>query len=70
PFPTGPEANRIDLGDVLTDPGAATAASPGSEQDALAEFLIANHGVGAGTPFDQAETDPADDQRIVNVNLP
>lgn len=57
-------ANRVDLEDVLTDAGAATFAPPGSEQDALAEFLQANHSV---TPFDIAETDVADDTRIQNL---
>ena len=57
-------ANRVDLEDVLTDAGAATFAPPGSEQDALAEFLQANHSV---TPFDIAETDVANDTRIQNL---
>ena len=70
PFPTDAAANRVDLVGTLTADGAATFAPPGSEQDALAEFLIANHGIGDGNPFSEAETAPADDQRIVDVTLP
>ncbi len=51
PFNELSAPDRIDLGDVLSEPGAATFASPGSEQDALAEYMIANHGIDAGTPF-------------------
>ena len=38
PFPSDAAADRIDLTDVMTDPGAATFTDPGSEQDAMAEF--------------------------------
>ena len=71
PFPDVNLAStdRVDLGDVLTDDGAFTFASPGSEQDSLAEFMNNNHGVGAGTPFSSAETDPVDDTRIVDLSL-
>ncbi|MBP0002017.1 MAG: choice-of-anchor I family protein [Cyanobacteria bacterium SID2] len=63
PFPEFVEANAsfanvVDLPDVLTDAGAATAADPGSEQDALAEFLL------AGSTFTTAETAPSEDTRI------
>ncbi|OAB62341.1 hypothetical protein AY599_14510 [Leptolyngbya valderiana BDU 20041] len=63
PFPDFIEANSgfanvVDLPEVLSDPGSATAADPGSEQDALAEFLIASE------PFTQAETSPSEDTRI------
>ena len=54
-------------GPALTDPGVATFADPGTEQDALAEFLAAEHPVGGDTPFGDAETDPEDDQRIQNL---
>ncbi len=69
PFPdvAAPSTDFVALDDVLTDPGAVTFAAPGTEQDALAEFLAANHGIGAGTPFDVAETPLADDTRIVDV---
>lgn len=72
PFPTGPEANRIDLPDVLTDPGAATFADPGTEQDALAEYLAANFPADADptTPaFAASETTPAEDTRIQNLDF-
>ncbi|MGI9598619.1 MAG: bifunctional metallophosphatase/5'-nucleotidase, partial [Acidimicrobiales bacterium] len=65
PFPTDAAAARVDLVGTITDDGASTFADPGSEQDAMAEFLIANHPIGGTTPFDQAETDPSDDTRIV-----
>ncbi|PZD71856.1 Trifunctional nucleotide phosphoesterase proteinYfkN [Acaryochloris thomasi RCC1774] len=72
PFPTGPEANRVDLPDVLTDAGAATFADPGTEQDVLAEYLATNFPADddATTPaFSDAETDPAEDTRIQNLNF-
>ncbi|MGC1306268.1 MAG: 5'-nucleotidase C-terminal domain-containing protein [Phormidesmis sp.] len=45
--------------------GAATFAPDGSEQDALAEYLAANFG--ADNPFNQADTDRAEDTRIQNL---
>lgn len=71
PFPdfieADPEfANRIDLADVLTDPGVATFAAPGTEQDALAEYLTAEF---SETPFNAAETIPAEDERIQNLSV-
>lgn len=72
PFPTGSEANRIDLPDVLSDPGVATFADPGTEQDALAEYLVANFPADADptTPgFAASETAPADDTRIQNLEF-
>lgn len=71
-FPTGPEANRIDLPEVLTDAGTATFADPGTEQDALAEYLAINFPVDDNptTPvFTAAETSPAEDTRIQNLNV-
>lgn len=68
PFDALDAPNRVDLSDVLVDPGAATFATPGSEQDALAEYLIANHGIGAGSPFSTPETPPDADDRIVDLN--
>ena len=61
PFPA---TGRVDLEDVLTDPGVATFADPGSEQDALAEYLAANF---TDTPFALADTPPEDDERIQNL---
>lgn len=71
PFPDlGLESTGfIALDDVLTDDGAFTFAAAGTEQDALAEFLGANHGIGAGTPFDAAETPISEDGRIVEVSF-
>ena len=57
---------------ALEDPqgirtGEATFANDGTEQDALAEYLIDNHGTEA-TAFNEAETEPALDARIQNLN--
>ncbi|MCK5232833.1 MAG: 5'-nucleotidase C-terminal domain-containing protein, partial [Desulfobulbaceae bacterium] len=52
PFPSNAAANRVDLVDVMTEPGAATFTDPGSEQDSMAEFLAANY---AETPYDRAD---------------
>ena len=51
-------ANVVELPDVLTEAGAATAATPGSEQDALAEYLLTI------SPFMEPETPPEADTRI------
>ena len=68
PFPAFGE-EVVNLGDVLTDEGDATFADPGSEQDALAEYLIDNFPVEGDAAFDNAETDPAQDSRIVNLSV-
>ena len=68
PFDALVAPDRVDLDGVVTDAGASTFAAPGSEQDALAEFLISNHGIGAGTPFDEAETPIGEDGRIIEVH--
>ncbi len=52
--------------DVTFDPGLSDFADPGSEQDALAEYLLAFFPDEAAA-FDAAETDPADDTRIQNL---
>ena len=57
-------ADVVHLRDVLTDPGAADFAPAGSEQDAMAEYLLANH---ASTPYGDADTSPAEDTRIQNL---
>ncbi|MBR1190913.1 choice-of-anchor I family protein [Bradyrhizobium sp. AUGA SZCCT0160] len=64
-------ANRVDLSpdnlpadDVATRTGAATFTDDGFEQDALAEYFAANFST---TPFAQADTTPAQDQRIQNL---
>jgi VCBS repeat-containing protein len=64
-------ANRVDLdpdnapaNDVATRTGAATFTDDGFEQDALAEYFAANF---SDTPFAEADTAPAQDQRIQNL---
>ena len=56
--------DRVELQDAITDEGAATFAPAGTEQDAFAEYLLANF---SETPFGEAETAPADDTRIQNL---
>jgi 2',3'-cyclic-nucleotide 2'-phosphodiesterase (5'-nucleotidase family) len=52
---------------ALLEAGAATFTDPGREQDAFAEYFATFHGIGEGTPFDEAETPPALDERIQNL---
>jgi len=73
PFPTGPAANRVDLydldGDGVDDnalTGDATFAADGTEQDALAEYLVDNF---LNTPFAELDTGRAFDERIQNLNF-
>ncbi len=68
PFPAYIEpGSRVNLlnNAALTD-GVAGFAAKGSEQDALAEFLAAEHGT-AATAFDNADTTKAQDLRIQDV---
>ncbi len=70
PFPlfTIP-GSRVDLlNSPLLGDGGATFAARGSEQDALAEFLLARHGTAAAA-FDIADTTPAGDLRIQNLGF-
>lgn len=60
-----PDYVRLD--ETLTADGAATFAPPGTEQDALAEFLLARFA--DGTPFDVAETPIEQDTRIQRLDL-
>jgi 2',3'-cyclic-nucleotide 2'-phosphodiesterase (5'-nucleotidase family) len=65
PFPAVTEpGSLIDLLTAGLPAGEATFAAPGTEQDAFAEYLIAFHGIGDGTPFATADTPPAEDTRI------
>lgn len=66
PFPA--DADRLDLNRDASDPrtGVATFAADGSEQDALAEYLAANFSV---TPYAEADTAPALDTRIQNLDF-
>jgi 2',3'-cyclic-nucleotide 2'-phosphodiesterase (5'-nucleotidase family) len=65
PFPQGDSANRVNLIDELTAAGTAGFATPGTEQDALAEYLAANFG--NGNAYDEADTAAAEDLRIQNL---
>ena len=64
PFPSFSGLDRVDL-QATTSSGAATFAVDGSEQDALAEFLLATTSQSA--PYTKAETTPALDQRLQNL---
>lgn len=67
PFPTV-GANRVDLDTALTAAGNATFTVPGSEQDALAEYLLAFHSTTADA-YNEAETDITVDFRIEQLNV-
>ena len=67
PFPTFPNAERVDLREVLTEEqsgGKAAFTAPGTEQDALAEYIAANF---SETPFAVADVGPENDERIQNL---
>ncbi|MDJ0694604.1 esterase-like activity of phytase family protein [Mastigocoleus sp. MO_188.B34] len=67
PFPDGESANRVDLVvDGAERTGLATAADDGSEQDALAEYLLENFST---EPFDVADVSPVEDVRIQNLDF-
>ena len=57
-------ANVVELENAGLPAGAATFAVPGSEQDAFAEFMLANF---ATTPFATMDRDTAADQRIQQI---
>ncbi len=67
PFPTGPEANVVDLLQDGVTTGSFTFASNGSEQDVLAEFLNSNFAT-AETGYNIADT--ITDTRITTTTLP
>ncbi|MGE3164291.1 MAG: 5'-nucleotidase C-terminal domain-containing protein [Planctomycetota bacterium] len=58
-------ANRVDLSSVAQPAGAATFAAPGSEQDALAEYLAATF---LTTPYGDPDTASDQDQRLQNLS--
>ena len=67
PYANFPNTNRVDLTEVMTEEqsgGQATFAAPGTEQDALAEYLAANF---SETPFTIADVGPESDERIQNL---
>ncbi len=75
PFPTSDTADRVDLSDLDNDgeddnvlTGDAIFAADGTEQDALAEYLVDNFNT-EETAFDQADTGRNLDERIQNVNF-
>ncbi len=69
PNPDFPDTNGNGVldGPVLLDPGLANFAAPGTEQDALSEYLLRFF---TETPFDQVETLPLEDRRIQNLGVP
>ena len=60
-------SNRVDLDTSLTAVGNATFTNPGSEQDALAEYLLAKHNSLANA-FGNEETNITQDFRIELLN--
>ena len=69
PYANFPNTNRVDLTEAMTEAqsgGQATFTGPGTEQDALAEYLAANF---AETPFAMADIGPENDERIQNLGF-
>ena len=67
PYPNFADTNPVELSEVVTEAqsgGQASFAAPGTEQDALAEYLAANF---AEMPFDMADVGPENDERIQNL---
>lgn len=62
-----PLSNWEELETEITDDGRSEFADPGSEQDALAEYLLATFADDASS-FSAAETDTANDLRIQNLS--
>ena len=59
--------NRVIDGPRAVDPGLSSFAAPGTEQEALAEYLAHFFG---DKPFDERETVAQADQRIQNLGIP
>ncbi|MFN7740004.1 MAG: 5'-nucleotidase C-terminal domain-containing protein, partial [Cyanobacteriota bacterium] len=69
PFPSDAAANRVDLfSSTAPLTGAATFSGDGTEQDALAEYLKANHATLAKA-YNKADTIAAQDLRLQNIEL-
>lgn len=71
PFPSGPGIDRVDLEDLDgngANDGTATFAADGTEQDALAEYLLANFG-DEESAFDEADVGRDQDTRIQNLDF-
>lgn len=67
----GPDAARVNITFLEREgvqTGIATFADDGTEQDALAEYLAANHAT-AETAFDEADAGRDEDARIQNLNF-
>ncbi len=67
PYANFPNTHRVDLAETMTEEqsgGQATFTDPGTEQDALAEYLAANF---VETPFGMADVGPENDERIQNL---
>ncbi len=67
PASAGINGNGIIDGPAPTNPGLATFAAPGTEQDALAEYLASQY---SDTPFNQPDTPSQQDRRIQNLGIP
>jgi len=69
PFTTLTNPNRVDLtaSDSAPRTGVATFAADGSEQDALAEYLAANHS--PANPYAEADTAQPLDTRLQNLAM-
>ncbi|EMI46666.1 choice-of-anchor I family protein [Rhodopirellula sp. SWK7] len=69
PFPAYGD-DMVHLADAGMSDGTSTVFTTGREQDALAEYLLANHNPDGGTsPYRDSETSPLQDQRIQNLTL-
>ena len=67
PYPNFPNTDRVDLSAVMTEEqsgGQATFTAPGTEQDALAEYLASSF---SATPFAVADVGPKGDERTQNL---
>ena len=67
PFPNYPHTDRLDLPTVMREEqsgGQATFTVPGTEQDALAEYLASTFST---TPFAASDVGPESDRRIQNL---
>ncbi len=67
PYPKFPNSDRVDLSTVMSEEqsgGQATFTVPGTQQDALAEYLVGNFST---IPFGVADVGPEGDERIQNL---
>ena len=67
PFPNFPNSHRVDLLTIMTEEqsgGQATFTGPGTEQDALAEYLAGNF---SAAPFAAVDVGTENDERIQNL---